>query len=186
MPSTHPASDDAAIVVMGVSASGKSSVAAGIATSLGLDWVDADDLHPPSNLAKMVSGSPLSDQDRWPWLDLVGQALASGQQRGGVVVACSGLRRAYRDRLRSHVPDAVFVHLTGSAELLASRAASRVGHFMPATLLDSQLATLEPLKPDEAGVEIDVDAPVHDIVRSAVSWIMTSAGKGNRGEHTPK
>lgn len=181
----NPTPDGAAIVVMGVSASGKSSVSAGIAATLGMDWVDADDLHPRSNVMKMASGSPLSDQDRWPWLDLVGQALSSGRARGGVVVACSGLRRAYRDRLRSHVPDAVFVHLTGSAELLASRAASRVGHFMPAALLDSQLAVLEPLESDEAGVEIDVDAPVDDIVEGAVHWITSHAGEGNRGEHTP-
>lgn len=172
-------------MVMGVSASGKSSVAAGLGAMLGLDWVDADDLHPPSNVAKMASGSSLSDQDRWPWLDLVGQALASGQESGGVVIACSGLRRAYRDRLRSHVPDAVFVHLRGSAELLARRAAARVGHFMPAALLDSQLAVLEPLETDEAGVEIDVDAPVDDIVESAVDWIASHAGEGNSGEHTP-
>jgi gluconokinase len=160
-----------AIVVMGVSASGKSSVAAGLSTSLGIDWLDADDLHPAANVAKMASGRALTDDDRWPWLDRVAEELALGAAAGGVVVACSGLRRAYRDRLRSQAPHAVFVHLTGTPELLEGRAKARTGHFMPATLLASQLASLEPLAADETGVEIDIAAPVPSIVEKARWWM---------------
>jgi carbohydrate kinase (thermoresistant glucokinase family) len=161
---------------MGVSASGKSSVAAGLSAALGLEWLDADDLHPAANVAKMAAGIPLTDDDRWPWLDRVGEGLARGAARDGVVIACSGLRRVYRDRLRSHVPRAAFVHLTGSPELLAERAAARTDHFMPASLLASQLALLEPLEPDERGVEIDVDAPVTDIVEKAERWMESHGG----------
>lgn len=160
-----------AIVVMGVSASGKSSVAAGLSMALGIDWLDADDLHPAANVAKMASGQALTDDDRWPWLDRVGEELAHGAAAGGIIVACSGLRRAYRDRLRSQAPHAVFVHLTGTPELLEDRAKARTGHFMPATLLASQLASLEPLAVDETGVEIDITPTVASIVENASTWM---------------
>jgi carbohydrate kinase (thermoresistant glucokinase family) len=127
---------------MGVSAAGKSSVAVGLAEALGIAWLDADDLHPWLNVAKMASGIPLTDDDRWPWLDLVGAAIESGSANGGIVVACSSLRRSYRDRLRSRAPHVVFVHLTGSREMLEARAAARTGHFMPTSLLTSQLEVL--------------------------------------------
>ncbi len=157
-----------AIVVMGVSASGKTSVATDFAGMLGLPVVDADDLHPPANVAKMASGTPLDDSDRAPWLDAVARALVALECP---VVACSALKRAYRDRLRMAAPDCVFVHLTGSPELLAARAEGRTEHFMPPTLLQSQLDTLEPLQPDEAGLEVDAAAPVAESARRARRWI---------------
>ncbi|QEW04217.1 gluconokinase [Microbacterium lushaniae] len=157
----------AAIVVMGVSAAGKSSVAAALSERLGLPWADADGLHSADNVAKMAAGQPLSDDDRWPWLDAVGQALAAGAATGGMIVACSALRRSYRDRIRRHAPDAVFVHLSAPDEVLAARAAARTGHFMPTTLLASQLATLEPLGLDEPGVVVDVTPPVADVADQA-------------------
>jgi carbohydrate kinase (thermoresistant glucokinase family) len=153
---------------MGVSAAGKSSVASALSSRIGAPWVDADDLHPAANVAKMAAGSPLQDEDRWPWLDEVGARLADQQ---AVVVACSALRRIYRDRLRVARPDAVFVHLTADRVVLASRAAARDDHFMPPALLDSQLSTLEPLEPDERGVVIDVELPLTEVVDQAADWI---------------
>ncbi|WP_308491670.1 gluconokinase [Microbacterium terrisoli] len=139
------------IVVMGVSASGKSSVGTALAARLGVPFVDGDDLHPRANVVKMASGVPLVDEDRWPWLDAVADRLA----QGAVVVACSALKRAYRDRLRTRAPHTVFVHLAGSADVLERRIGSRPGHFMPPSLLQSQLDTLEPLGPDETGFVLD-------------------------------
>lgn len=161
-----------AVVVMGVSAVGKTTVASELAGLLGVPFVDADDLHPTTNVEKMRSGTPLADADRWPWLDRVGQTLADGQAEGGIVVACSALRRAYRDRLRAACPGTVFVHLEANREVLARRAAARAGHFMPPALLDSQLATLEPLEADEIGVAIGVEASLADIVAAAKAWIV--------------
>jgi gluconokinase len=153
----------ASIVVMGVSASGKSTVGAALADELGVPFIDGDDLHPASNVEKMASGIPLTDDDRRPWLDAVGEALA----RGPVVVACSALRRAYRDRLRSAAPAMRIVYLHGSRRLLAERMGHR-DHFMPIALLDSQLATLEEPAPDEAAIALDVERPVDEIVAEAV------------------
>lgn len=160
-----------AIVVMGVSAAGKSTIAAGLARVLGYRWADADDLHPAANVAKMGAGEPLTDEDRWPWLDLVGRSLERGAASGGLVMACSALKRAYRDRIRRHAPDAVFVHLTGSRELLQQRASARKDHFMPANLLASQIATLEDLDDDEIGIEVDMDAAPPTIVEAARVWV---------------
>ena len=140
-------------VVMGVSGCGKSTVGALLADRLGVPFLDADDLHPAGNLAKMAHGTPLDDADRWPWLRLVGLALAAHPD--GAVVACSALRRAYRDLLRDAVPGLRFVHLVGTREQPASRMGARERHFMPVSLLDTQLATLEPLGGDEAGVVLD-------------------------------
>lgn len=156
------------VVVMGVSAAGKSSVGVDLARLAGVRFIDADDLHPPGNVAKMASGTPLEDDDRWPWLDEVAAALAEAE---GAVVACSALKRSYRDRLRAAAPGAVFVHLTGSTALLAERAGGRGGHFMPPALLRSQLDTLESLGLDETGIEIDVDAPVAQIAQTALEWM---------------
>lgn len=167
----RPADERTAIVVMGVSAAGKSSVAAALAEELELAWLDADDLHPTANVDKMASGIPLSDEDRWPWLDAVGTELDRRADAGGIVVACSCLRRVYRDRLRTRAPDAVFVHLTGTPRLLASRAAARANHFMPPGLLASQIALLEPLESDEAGVVVDVTPPTAAVVESALRWV---------------
>lgn len=139
------------IVVMGVSGSGKSALGRALAARLGLPYADGDDLHSQENIRKMRRGEPLDDADRAPWLDAVGSWLAG---RDGVV-SCSALKRAYRDRLRAHAPDAYFVQLNVDRETLRARLERRAGHFMPASLLDSQLATLEPLAVDEVGVQID-------------------------------
>ena len=141
------------VVVMGVSGSGKSTVGVILAERLGLPFVDGDDLHPEANVAKMAAGTPLTDDDRWGWLDAVAEVLA---RPGGAVVAASVLRRAYRDRVRAGAPGTRFVLLHGTHELLRSRMEARVDHFMPATLLASQLATLELLEPDEHGLDFDV------------------------------
>lgn len=160
------------VVVMGVSAVGKSSVSAGLAVSLDIPFVDADDLHPAANIAKMSAGEPLSDSDRWPWLDSVGEVLARGASESGVVVACSALRRTYRDRLRMLAPTTTFVHLTAKPAVLAARVAARSGHFMPPALLSSQLEALEPLDADERGFSIDVGASLKDVVATAVRGIL--------------
>ncbi|MFC4783534.1 gluconokinase [Nocardioides sp. MAHUQ-72] len=154
------------LVVMGVSGSGKSTVGAALAQRLGVPFVDADDLHPAANIAKMTRGEPLDDDDRHPWLETIGDWLA-GHPEGGVV-SCSALKRKYRDQLRDHVASLEFLHLQGSREVIARRQASRPGHFMPASLLTSQFATLEPLGPDERGVVIDVDQSVDRIVQQYV------------------
>jgi len=154
-----------AIVVMGVSGSGKSTVAAALAAALGGVYLDADDLHPAANVAKMAAGIPLSDDDRMPWLRIVGEALAEADRRDVVtVIACSGLRRRYRDVLREAAPDLCLVHLAGGADLLAERLAGRADHFMPPSMLASQLSALEPLGADENGVVIDIALPLHAIV----------------------
>ncbi|MBB1242751.1 gluconokinase [Streptomyces durbertensis] len=146
---------------MGVTGTGKTTVGRLLAERLGVPFADADDLHPPANIAKMSRGTPLEDADRWPWLDAVGRwAAARGDT--GVVVGCSALKRSYRDRLRAAAgrsPGGLFfLHLHGDPALLTARLTGRRGHFMPPALLASQLAVLEPLEPDEAGAELDVSA----------------------------
>ncbi len=155
------------VVVMGVSGSGKSTVGAALAQRLGVAFEDADDLHPPANIAKMSAGIPLDDDDRRPWLETIGRWLAAQDAEGGVI-SCSALKRSYRDQLRAHAARAFFVHLHGTREVIARRQAGRPGHFMPASLLDSQFATLEPLADDESGVVIDVDQTVDAIVQQYV------------------
>ena len=152
---------------MGVSGSGKSTVGAALAARLDVPFEDGDDLHPPENVAKMARGEPLDDADRRPWLERVGGWLA--EHRDGGVIACSALRRSYRDQLREHCPGVDFLHLDGEAELLARRQAGRSGHFMPPSLLSTQLLTLEPLAPDESGVVVDIDQPVDAIVAEYVA-----------------
>ena len=154
------------VVVMGVSGSGKSTVGAALAQRLGVPFVDADDLHPPANIAKMSRGEALDDSDRQPWLETIGRWLADHPQGG--VVSCSALKRVYRDLLRRYAPETDLLHLYGTREVIAARQASRPGHFMPASLLASQFATLEDLEPDERGVVIDVDQPVDRIVQEYV------------------
>lgn len=154
------------IVVMGVSGCGKTTIGALVANELGLPFTDGDSLHPVANIAKMAAGKPLDDGDRAPWLETVGRELAGSAN--GLVVACSALKRSYRDTIRTQAPGAVFLHLDGSREVLGSRLEGRSGHFMPAALLDSQLATLEPLGADEAAVVIDISVPVTALVSDAV------------------
>ena len=162
------------VVVMGVTSCGKSTVGAGIAKRVGAEFVDGDSLHPQSNIDKMASGTPLNDGDRAPWLTEIGRRFASSD--AGLVIACSALKRAYRDIIRSGDPSVVFVHLHGTRELLASRMAARPGHFMPLSLLDSQLETLEELQADEAGVVVDIATPVGQIVDEAVAGLTAGAG----------
>jgi gluconokinase len=150
---------------MGVSGSGKSTVGAALAQRLGVPFADADDFHPPANIAKMKAGVPLDDDDRYPWLEAIGRWLADHCQRGGLM-SCSALKRKYRDQMRRHCPQTEFVHLTGSPEVIAARQAGRPGHFMPASLMASQFATLEPLGPDERGVTLDVTHDIDSIVES--------------------
>ena len=158
------------IIVMGVSGCGKTTIGDLVARELGVPFLDGDSLHPVENVAKMAAGTPLTDEDRWPWLATVGAELAKAGD-GGLVLACSALRRSYRDAIREQAPDTVFLHLHGSKEVLGSRLEGRSGHFMPTTLLDSQLATLEPLEADEAGFVVDIAVPVDEVVASSLADI---------------
>lgn len=151
------------VVVMGVSGSGKSTVGAAVAQRLRVPFADADDFHPAANIAKMTAGHALDDGDRGPWLDAIGRWLGERCADGGVM-SCSALKRSYRDQLRLHCPDVQFLHLAGTPEVIGRRQASRPGHFMPASLLASQFATLEPLDADERGVVLDVDQSIDAIV----------------------
>jgi gluconokinase len=143
------------IVVMGPSGAGKSVVGIRLAAVLAVPFVDADDLHPQANIDKMSAGIPLDDDDRLPWLSTVGLELAR-HRREGIVVACSALRRAYRDRIRAEAPATRFYELVVDPAQLEERLGARPGHFMPAALLASQLSTLEPLEDDELGARIVV------------------------------
>lgn len=151
------------LVVLGVSGAGKTVVGTALAERLDLPFRDGDDLHTDQARAKMSAGEALDDEDRWPWLERVGEWLAD--QADGGVVACSALKRSYRDLIRTHCPTAYFVHLHGDEALLTERQQRRKGHFMPSSLMASQLATLEPLQADERGTTVDVTPPVDDIVQ---------------------
>jgi gluconokinase len=158
-----------AIVIMGVAGSGKTSVGELLAAKLGFPFRDADEFHPPANVAKMSSGVPLEDADRWPWLDAIGAAIRDAQ-REGIVVACSALKRVYRDRIiRAAGRPVDFVFLDGSLETLRQRIGGRRGHFMPPSLLDSQLATLERPKGDERAVTVSIEQPIDAVVAATLS-----------------
>ncbi len=157
------------VVAMGVCGSGKTSVGKVIASRMNWPFIEGDDLHPPANKAKMASGVPLTDEDRWPWLDRIADRMRAIDKAGGsAVVACSALRQAYRDRLRGSGADLRFLHLTGDASLIRQRMESRSDHFMPADLLDSQLATLEPAGSDESIYEVDISGNVDDLAEAAI------------------
>jgi gluconokinase len=157
---------------MGVSGSGKTTVARGIADALGLVFAEADEFHTEANVAKMRAGTPLTDEDRWPWLAALAEWMSRQDELGNsTVIACSALRRAYRDVLRSGAAEVEFVHVSGPAELIRERLANREGHYMPASLLDSQVATLEPLEADEEGVVLDLRLTPDELVDEAVSWL---------------
>ena len=159
---------------MGVSGCGKSTVGRALAHHWGVDFADADDLHSPQNVTAMTAGRPLDDAARAPWLAAVAQWL--GEHAGGGVIACSALRRPYRDVLRSGAPGVVFLHLDGDPNLLAQRLSSRSDHFMPPALLASQIRTLEPLGPHEQGVAFDVALSPDEIVSAFATWCATGPG----------
>lgn len=160
-----------AVVVMGVSGSGKSSVGEGLASALGIDFVDGDGLHSPENVAKMASGIPLVDDDRWPWLDKIGATLGDrAAHPAGIVVACSALRKIYRDRIRAAAGQPIrFVFLDAPQVLVQERLGARKGHFMPPSLLTSQYATLERPNGEADVLPVAVDVPVVEIVRRAAA-----------------
>lgn len=160
------------VVVMGVSGSGKSTVGEALAKRLRVAFVDADDLHPQANIDKMTAGEALTDDDRHPWLERVGQWLADHGDGG--VASCSALKRQYRDQLRWHCEHVAFLHLNGSQELIRQRVAGRTGHFMPADLVSSQFDALEPLGADERGLVIDVAEEGQD-VQAVVDAFVKSA-----------
>jgi gluconokinase len=174
------------LVVMGVSGSGKTTVGELLADRLGVPFADADNLHPEANIAKMAAGHPLTDDDRWPWLERVGTVLAAARSTG-MVMACSALKRSYRAAILAEEPVARFIDLEGSHALLESRVDHRVGHFMPPSLLDSQLATLEPLGADEPGFELQLDAhsTPADLVDAALDRLATIPIARATATHAP-
>ncbi|GGM92639.1 gluconokinase [Thermopolyspora flexuosa] len=148
------------VIVMGVAGSGKSTVARLLADRLGLRFAEADRFHPPANIAKMERGVPLDDADRLPWLtDLAAWIRDREAEGASTVVACSALKRRYRDILRTGAPEVFFAHLAGTEEVIRDRLAARSGHFFPPALLSSQFRDLEPLQPDEHGITLDVAEP---------------------------
>jgi gluconokinase len=157
---------------MGVSGSGKSTIAARLAERLGWTFEDADRFHPASNVAKMSAGQPLTDEDRWPWLQAIADEIDRVSRDGGhVVMACSALKRAYRDLLVHGRDDVRIVFLSGSQPLIADRLAQRKGHFMPPGLLDSQFKTLEPPQTNEHPIIVSIDAPVETIIQNIVAQL---------------
>lgn len=158
---------------MGVSGSGKTTIATKLAEVSGCAFAEGDDFHPPGNVAKMARGEPLSDEDRAPWLAALAAWIRAQDAAGrSTVLACSALKRAYRDTLRAGAPGRVFfLHLTAPRAALADRLRRRRGHYMPASLLDSQLATLEPLAPDEPGVALDATQPPEAVVARALEQL---------------
>ncbi|MEU5790360.1 gluconokinase [Micromonospora purpureochromogenes] len=158
------------VVVMGVSGAGKTTVARGISELTGLTFAEADEFHSEANVARMRSGVPLDDAARWPWLRELAAWMAARHAEGvSTVLACSALKRSYRDLLRQGPPELDFVHLDGPAQVIRDRMSRRAGHYMPASLLDSQMAILEPLRPDESGVVLDVSLPPDELVTAAVA-----------------
>lgn len=157
------------ILLMGVSGSGKSTVGGMLAEALRIPFADADAFHPPANVEKMARGQPLTDADREPWLDALGEWL-SARPAGGVI-GCSALKRAYRDRLRRHAPGLRIIHLAGDAGLIAMRQAARQNHFMPASLMASQFATLEPPAADEAAITLDITLPPGVLAAEAIAQL---------------
>ncbi len=169
-----------ALIVMGVSGSGKSTIAARLAERLSWTFEDGDRFHPASNVAKMSAGQPLSDEDRRPWLQAIADEIDRVCQSGGhAVIACSALKRAYRDVLVHGRSDVRIVFLSGTQLLIADRLARRKGHFMPPGLLDSQFKTLEPPAADENPVTVSIDASVETIVEDVVQQL--NAGRADRG-----
>ncbi len=168
------------LVVMGVTGTGKTTLAELLAARLHWRLQEGDALHPPENVAKMSGGTPLTDADRWPWLDRIAAWIAARLDAGeGGIVTCSALKRAYRERLAAGRAGVRFVFLHGSRDLLAARLAARRGHFMPPSLLASQLATLEPPGADEAGViAVDVAAPPEALAAQVIAALDAETASG--------
>ena len=162
-----------AAVVMGVTSCGKTTMGEALAKALGVKYIEGDALHPPANIAKMSSGQPLNDDDRWPWLTKVGEAL---QGNHGIIASCSSLKKSYRDLITQTAGSPVyFIHLHGSREVLAARIAARKNHFMPPSLLDSQLATLEMPLPSEPHLTVAITDPPKVQLKKAMTYLL---GKG--------
>lgn len=169
-------------VMMGITGSGKSTVGRLLADRLGVPFVEGDDWHPAENIAKMSAGIPLTDEDRRPWLDRLAAAIADwSARREGVVVSCSALKRDYRRILAGSVDDLVFVHLAGDPDILRRRMQGRRGHFMPTTLFDSQLATLEPPVDEPNVIEVDAD----DAPAAIVDTILRRLDQRRHGSARP-
>lgn len=165
------------VVVMGVAGCGKSTVAEAIHERLGYVYAEGDDFHPQANIDKMSAGIPLTDEDRWPWLKVINTWMVAREELDeNTVVSSSALKRSYREVLAQNVPT-FFVHLTGSQELIQQRLNERKGHFMPPALLPSQFAILEPLQPDENGVEVSIEGSVEEMVERAVAAVNEYAAK---------
>jgi gluconokinase len=161
------------VVVMGVSGTGKTSVAVELAEDLGCEFIEGDDLHPRQNIEKMTKGIPLTDEDRWPWLQAIAELVAVKDFEGtSTVVTCSALKHSYRAVLSDAAPT-FYVHLDAPFEVLADRMQHRTKHFMPATLLKSQIDTLEPLGDDESGAVVDVSPPLEEVVEEALNAVRT-------------
>lgn len=165
------------VVVMGVSGSGKTTIAHGLAQRLGWDFAEGDDFHPMANVRKMRDGHPLDDEDRWPWLRALADWIG-GQEQSQVdaVVTCSALKRSYRDRLRDGHPSLWFAHVHAAPEVLLDRVVRRTGHYMPPALLSSQLAILQPLDVDEPGVTLDAGRSPDEVVAELTS-ALAAAGR---------
>lgn len=166
-----------AVIIMGVSGSGKSTLGALLATALGATFLEGDAFHDAAAVAKMRGGEPLNDVDRWPWLDRLGAAIGAQAREGGLAVAaCSALRRSYRDRLATAiVAPTRFVLLDTRPEELRRRLDNRHGHYMPSSLLTSQLGTLEPLDADEAAITLDASADPAALCQAAIAWLRDPA-----------
>ena len=164
------------LVVMGVSGCGKTLIGSAVAQLLGLAFIEGDELHPPRNVALMAAGTPLTDADRVDWLAAIAARLSLAQAAGqGLVVSCSALKRSYRDGLRAACPGLRFVHLQGSAALLHQRMLARTGHYMPASLLVSQLATLEPPAADEDAISVDIGPPPDHVAATVLAHLQAAA-----------
>jgi len=162
---------------MGVCGSGKSTVGAALAQQLNATFLEGDEFHPPANVARMAAGTALTDADRQGWLRTLSDRLGAAQREGrAVVLSCSALRRSYRDTLRSQAPDLALVYLAGMPQVLGERMAGRKGHYMPPSLLASQLATLEPPQADEHALTLDITQAPQRLVRDALAWLRGGPG----------
>lgn len=182
MSSGHGSRPFCALILMGVSGSGKSTIGEALARRLGWTVEDGDSFHPPSNVAKMSQGIPLTDEDRWPWLRAIAAEIGRKRTLGeNVIIACSALKRAYRDILVQGHRDTRIVYLRGAKDLIAGRLSARKNHFMPPGLLDSQFATLEEPGADEHAIIVDIDASVDEIADRIVALLASSATQLARG-----